>query len=50
MCEYCGAKPEGMLCRGPHLGGEKYQMLNLIDEFTHECLAIRIDSGSSPPT
>jgi hypothetical protein len=23
--------------------GKKYQMLNLIDEYTHECLAIRID-------
>ena len=24
-------------------GGRKYRMLNIIDEFTHECLAIRID-------
>ena len=23
--------------------GRKYRMLNVIDEFTHECLAIRID-------
>ena len=23
--------------------GRKYRMLNLIDEFTHECLAIRVD-------
>jgi len=23
--------------------GKKYRMLNIIDEFTHECLAIRID-------
>jgi transposase InsO family protein len=23
--------------------GRKYRMLNIIDEFTHECLAIRID-------
>ena len=23
--------------------GKKYRMLNLIDEFTHECLAIRVD-------
>ena len=23
--------------------GRKYRMLNLIDEFTHECLSIRVD-------
>ena len=30
--------------------GRKYRMLNLIDGFTHECLAIRVDGSSSPPT
>ncbi|MFM2445011.1 MAG: hypothetical protein RJB09_2197, partial [Pseudomonadota bacterium] len=23
--------------------GKKYRMLNVIDEFTHECLAIRVE-------
>src|SRR5262249_32046110 len=30
------------LCRGPHPRGRKYRMLNVLDEFTHECLAIRV--------
>ena len=30
--------------------GRKYRMLNIIDEFTHECLAIRIIRNSSPST
>src|SRR4029450_2133418 len=27
---------------GPRRDGRKYRMLNLIDEFTHECLATRV--------
>src|ERR687897_861851 len=27
---------------GPRRDGRKYRMLNVIDEFTHECLAIRV--------
>jgi putative transposase len=29
--------------------GRRYRMLNVIDEFTHECLAIRIDRSSTAP-
>jgi hypothetical protein len=29
--------------------GTKYRMLNLVDEFTHECLAIRVDPEAQIP-
>src|SRR3984957_2141191 len=29
--------------------GRKYRMLNLIDEFTHECLAIRVERKLKSP-
>ena len=28
--------------------GKKYRMLNIIDEFTHECLAVRLDRKLNP--
>ena len=48
---HCGCAPSGLTMSGPmsfvedrtHEGSGKYRMLNIIDEFTHECLAIRID-------
>jgi hypothetical protein len=30
--------------------GRKYRMLNVIDEFTHECLMIRVARSSRPRT
>ena len=53
----CGCAPSGLTMSGlmtssriAPMRGRKYRMLNIIDEFTHECLAIRIDRKSSPST
>ena len=47
MCHITGCPEGGVVQRGEiifdRLGGLRYRMLNVIDEFTHECLAIRID-------
>jgi putative transposase len=30
--------------------GRKFRLLNVVDEFTHECLAIRVGASSTPRT
>jgi hypothetical protein len=45
ICFARGEFPPGAENGGRHSGGHdgrKYRMLNVLDEFTHECLAIRL--------